>query len=713
MKKVVFNIWLMALAIGQLKAGNGKELKKFTPAQLNQTTRLVRNMESPSGAKSKKAGEYGTKLKQILAKKGPVTPGKVQDMVSVSTLGESINPFTSIGNGRTNLFANPATNTIGFFRRGGPNDPAGPDGAPGNRLYYDINTRGGADGYWQISKGPVYKNDPFDVTTNNYGTRYPQGVIWTPQGSADTNQAIAVGVTPVLDGTNGAWGALGRGWQGLGSPQPAPKQTVAPSGDVFHYISEGMDVTSTGKIFFVDPERDETTGSVVYNNQIIVYGMSYNTATNDWDSTVTFIPFNATRIATSTVAFGPDGTTGYIVVLAESPDFNVINVYAPFVSKTTDGGLTWSSFHLVDINPESLPSADSLRDIMLGSWVNFRSDGAIVPVDAGSPYSHKVQYSTAFDMDATVDQYNYVHIFTVMAVGGFTDTLEASDPPTIRSGLGLWAADFYMNDPASPFGFIMNGVNSLRGCWGDCAGTENFTEDNRPQTTRNQTGSMLGFCYFDTDTAEFEPVEDNPNSNPDFWVRGLLVSGPGQFMLSANAANKTKGSNVGGQVVCGNVSPYMLPSGSVSNGFTIPTSAILLSTFDMTTSPWPVTHLYLEGITMRMAIDTFPVNVEVGHLSFRLFTDAKGIIERNRFLNLSLTPNPAKNALMATLSAPYAGNVEIVITNSLGQVVEKNNVLMSKANEQIPVNIASLRNGIYFLTARFGDQRISKRFVKE
>ncbi len=70
--------------------------------------------------------------------------------------------------------------------------------------------------------------------------------------------------------------------------------------------------------------------------------MSYNSLTNDWDSTITYIAFNGTSVASSSIAFGPDGTTGYIVLFAASPDYGVTTVYAPFVSKSTDGGLTWT-----------------------------------------------------------------------------------------------------------------------------------------------------------------------------------------------------------------------------------------------------------------------------------------------------------------------------------------------------------------------------------
>lgn len=437
--------------------------------------------------------------------------------------------------------------------------------------------------------------------------------------------------------------------------------------------------------------------------------MSYNSTTNDWDSTINYIPFNATSISSSAIAFGPDGATGYVVLFATSPDYGVTTVVAPFVSKTTDWGATWSEFHLVDMNPEASDNVDSLRKQWLGSWVNFRSDGAIIEVPAGSPNSHKVQYSTTFDLDVTVDKFNYCHIMTAMAVAGFTDTLEAADPPSLRSGLGQWLTDVFLNDPYFPSGFVFDQVQALRGCWGACTDVNNrLIEDNRPQTTRSWDGSVLGFCYFDTDTAEHEPTEGNENSNPDMWVRLLRADAPGNYRLSSQARNKTKGSNVGGQVVCGNVSPYMLPSPTTDSSYLIPVSAILLSTFDGTLANWPVTHLYLDGISVSAKNDSFPLRPTVVIIDGKV-NSKTGVPA----LDVILSPNPAKNSVSAALFAHKAGDAVISVTNSLGQAIERRTLKVAAGDVRIPFNTSSYKTGIYFLNVSLGDQRVSKRFIKE
>lgn len=701
----------MAAVFSQATAGPGKRMK-VSSDQLNKVTRLVRPVEPTAVGKSVAPGNYGDKLNRITEKRGRSNSNSVQDNIAISTMGESVNPFTVVGNGKTNLFANPKVNSISFIRRGGPNDAAGSDGAPGNRLYYDLNTRGGADGFWQISKGPVYDNDPYLPGSGaNYGARYPQGLIWTPPGSSDTNDAVFFTQIPVLDGSNGSWGGQARGWQKL-SAGSAPKQTYTSSAlaDPYHYISEGMDINpATGHLFFVDPERDVTSGSVVYNNRVTLYRMSYNSATNDWDSTITYIPFNATSVATSALGFGPDGVTGYVVVLATSPDYGVINVYAPFVSKTVDGGNTWSEFHLVDLNPEASADVDSLREQWLGSWVNFDGSGFINSVPAGSPYSHKVQYSTSFDLDIVVDKFNYCHIMTQMMIAGFTDTLEGADPPSVRSGLGQWLTDIFLADPYYPSGFVMNNVQSFRGCYGDCGGSENFTEDNRPQTTRSWDGSVIGFCWFDTDTASYDPAADgSENSNPDFWIRTCKVDSAGKFRLTSQSRNKTKGSNAGGSMVCGNVSPYMLPSPTEDSTYIVPVSAILMSTFNGTTAAWPGTHLYIDGATVTAKDSGYPLRPRVSPV-----TAVSGKWGASSSLSLALWPNPAKASMNATVYAPNSGDGSFTISNALGQVVDRKAIRVSAGDNKIALNTSAFKPGIYFMNVTVGGKRISRRFVKD
>lgn len=706
MRKSVLSVLLVLVVIQTWAAKDGKG-RRFTAKQISQVSSLRNNVEPvnynrPNGNRTNRQ-----RLEQLLQKKAR-TANSTQENITISTMGESVNPFTVVGNGRTNLYANPTLNTVSFVRRGGPGDQAGSDGNPGNRLYFDLNTRGGADGFWQLSKGPLYENDLYLPSTDNQGARYPQGVYWAPPGSTDTTQAVFYAEAAVLNGSNGGWGGLAQGWM-KASPAGPHKQRMAPTTDMKRYICEGMDVAPNGSIFFLDYEREEVGGNVNFLGRVILYKMTYNSVAHDWDSTITFIPFNGDKISAAAIGFGPDGTTGYIAINAVAQDYGVQGYFAPFVSKSTDGGTTWSEFHLVNINPDYSAEVDSFRADMLGSWVNFTGDGEIIQVEAGSPNSHKVQYSTSFDLDLTVDKFNYVHIMTSMMIAGFTDTLEASE--SVRSGLGQWLVDISMNDPSQPYGFIMNETKSFRGCYGDCAGVDNFTEDNRPQATRNADGSLVAFCYFDTDTADFDPTADGSNnSNPDFWVRAIRVSGPGLFYISDLARNKTKGGNAAGSMVCGNVSPYLLPSPSGDSSFVLPVSAVLVGSDAFND---PVTHLYLDGVLISGKVDSTDNMVVPIQVNRPLFLGKTSKEFKDGSLSLFLSPNPTKSSITASFTSASQLESDFIVLNAIGQLMENRKVNLQKGENKLTIKTGDFAPGIYFLKATIGDQSISRRFVKE
>lgn len=273
---------------------------------------------------------------------------------------------------------------------------------------------------------------------------------------------------------------------------------------------------------------------------------------------------------------------------------------------------------------------------------------------------------------------------------------------------GQWLTDICLKDPNFPNGFVFGKTQTIRGCWGDCNGTANFMEDNRLQTTRNSDGTLLGFCWLDTDTLLHPSSNDYDNSNPDLWIRFVRVKADGKYNLSQKSRNETKGSSIDGNVVCGNISPYMLPASGQDSVFKVPTSALVLSGFNGTTSPWPVQHVYLNGITTVAKQDSFPIEVQL----FRI-TGSNALHIGSRNANLALSPNPTSNSLTVNLSTPKPSKASFTLTNSLGQVTERKSVSVLEGDNRIPFNTSAYKPGIYFLNVSVGDQRVSKRFVKE
>ncbi len=646
--------------------------------------------------------------------------------VTYSDLGQSINPFSILGAGRNVLSVDPALNTVAFFRRGGVDDPGGLTDRPGNKVFYDLNTKGGVDGQWQVSRGPIfdddaYINDPTHTSqggSNNFGSRYPQGAVWNPAGNSDTSNAVAVTLPRVLDGSNDAWGGLGMGWQKLASGSAAA-QLLETSTDPLHFRTESMEVTGNA-IFATEPIEDLSSGSVVFTDKIAVYKFQYDAANNTISKTNTFLPFAneggdyTTAISNTAIAFGPDGLNGFVVVSAANNAFDSVATYIPYIAKTSDGGATWSDLVPVRINKKKGdgPSADvdAFRDKMLANLVYFDVDGNLNTATYADSAAHKLHYVDYLvnDLDVVVDKDYYAHIIMSVAVSGFGDTLNATFPGgiTYYPGYGSWNMHLYLNDVQGVVkGELINQNVGLNGCWGDCAGSDNFTDANRPQAARSQDGSVIAFAWYDTDTAAYPQLTTDNNSNPDLWSQRVRVGNPGEFFYGPQTRNMTKGSDNAGLAALGNVAPRLLngPNG----GYILASTVATFADFDPATGTalMPTQHLYVGNVNVPAAVDSFPTQVNGNILG------VKQTRKQMQNVNLSLYPNPSNGEFTAHFSMEKGGLANFCVFNNQGQVVRSRESRIGKGDLNMALNFSDLRPGIYFLQMTCGTQSGTQRFV--
>lgn len=727
MRKTLFFGAAVSLLFSQLVAvaGPGKKLPLLKPTPFVTSSEKLQK----AAALDAKFQAVGTSRTQApSAKRSGGSQASTQQMdIYFADLGRSINPFSVITGGRNYVSVVPQLNTVAMFRRGGGNsDPAGTTGARGNKLVYDISTKGGADGTWQLSKGPLFSDDLFTGAANydpagaNYGPRYPQGAIWSPANNTDTAQAFAFGITAVLDGSNGTWGGLGTGWQRL-QAGATPTTHLFSSPDPMHYISESMEISSNGSIFAVNAERDASGSGVAYTDRITLYRYNYNSATQSFDSTITYLPFSneggdyATVVGGTQIAFGNDGLTGYIVVAAANNEFDSTAAFLPYVAKTIDGGNSWSGWAKIAINKHRSefpsPEKDSFRDsLLIGNYVHFTEAGEIVPTTFDDPTKHPVDYLVN-DFKVTVDKDNYVHIFASLAVSGFGDTLNATFPNgvTYYPGYGSWNVDFYLNNVDSVArGIFINKNEGLNGCWGDCAGTENFTEANRPAISRSADGSVICFVWYDTDPIAHEQLTADNNSNPDLWIRTMRVGNPGEFFLNDKPRNITKGTDKDGLAILGNAAPRLV---NATNGYTLASTIVGLDDFGGATSPWGTQHVYIGGVTVPSAaqIDSFPRIVGFGP---RILSTNPVASAAKQQVKLTVGPNPSTGFFTAHLYNMEAGATSFRVINSVGQVVMEKNLMLGKGESHVPFNIRTLNQGVYTLQVLNGNKVSVQRIVK-
>lgn len=716
-------VWYLGDA--QAVENPGKRRVKFSPEKIKVETKRALFEKY---ARMEAEGE----MRQISVSQTPASAARrgksnATSSVSYSTLGMSVNPFTVVATQRNYLSVIPSLNAVALIRRGGTGDPVGSTNSPGNKLFYDVSTNGGAD--WTLREGMLHTDDiyannvaqwpTYNASGANFGARYPQGLLWNPPGNTNISNVKAFGTSAALTGTNGAsWGGLSKGWRNLGSGA-AETFTMWNSGDpVLHYISDAMEVSANGDIFSSIPELDAE--ALANTDKILVYKFSYNSTTNRFDSTVIPIPFPneagdyATSSLNSTISFAPTGNIGYLAVNAWNIAYDSLLTYSLFISKTTDGGSTWSDFKVVNPNykndVDNTADIDAFREQMLGNFVRFDSDGNIVSAQRGDEYAHRVDYLLK-DFDMTVDQYGYAHILAEYCVTSFGDTM-ANDPTSVGTwypGFGGWFAHITVNDLAQPaYGDVIGYADNVRGCFGlssECTGTtttNSFREDNRPQVARSEDGSTIALVWFATDQEAHPQGATNQNSNPDMWVRYIKTTAAGVFLSNDQQRNMTKGSDYDGLIICGSVAPLLLnrPGG----GYDVAATAVDLPATQVT-SPWPTTHYFIRNVKVSDTIDT-PIAIKVLRSNSVVSAPFAGK------LVMGLAPNPSNGKTTVLLHSGNSGMALVRIVNAMGKEVTRTSMMVPSGDVKLPVDLSAMNPGIYFIQVSLNGQSATQRFSK-
>jgi len=103
-----------------------------------------------------------------------------------------------------------------------------------------------------------------------------------------------------------------------------------------------------------------------------------------------------------------------------------------------------------------------------------------------------------------------------------------------------------------------------------------------------------------------------------------------------------------------------------------------------------------------------------GRASFSKIIFLKG--EKNSKISFSnIYPNPAHNTLFVTIASAVNDNINIEIRDIAGKVVLHQPSAVINGNNKLPVNVASLPGGSYFIKAisRSGEQSPVSKFVKQ
>ncbi|MBC8047056.1 MAG: hypothetical protein H7Y00_09700, partial [Fimbriimonadaceae bacterium] len=376
---MLFGIGVFAQSAAQKKVAEGpKPLKHHTDINLEQESFY----------------SHPAKIAGIAAASAGDSRGS---SVTVIPVGSAGNILTAVVESANHVSYRPSINTVTFTHRQSGLLTGGSSG-----VSYDYSTDGGATWTTDIPVTP-------DINDGSYagilaGNRYPNGAIYNPSGNTDPDNAhnIFLGVTHDVSASGSAWGYQYQGSCAMDG-SAVDENYIQWDGVSEEYIPAGLDVTSTGVIHAISPTFN-TTGDI--SNDTVTFGKlrliggtfidlteTVLWGKNDWvpdlyryidpadGSTQNYAGFDWN------IAFGPDGMTGYAVIIG-AMDGDPLIYPRPIVNKTTDGGFTWNE----------LPYFDFPADLEIQEFIITTATGEALP------------YMSA--MDITVDSDNRLHIFS-------------------------------------------------------------------------------------------------------------------------------------------------------------------------------------------------------------------------------------------------------------------------------------------------------------
>jgi hypothetical protein len=427
------------------------------------------------------------------------------NFVTVISIGTSVNAYSyGYGGGQKSiLYANNDINTVSHLHRmGGALDPGGYSGDLG----VDVSTDGGLT--WS-NMNEIYTSTVSGGTYNTDAARYPNHGIYNPAGNTDPDNAYITFFAPTLDGSNAAdsWGGYGYGRAAINAYTDTTKHLSSSAPPYYQYIPDAYDVSEDGIAIAVDVNQDWSTGTVEYQGSLLVSRGEWSTAEEDFIFERFLIDFPTNtendRPTHVSVAFGPDGQTGWIAVIADNESVTPLTdlrYFYPIFIYTEDGGLSWS-----DPIPVRLDGPDGLPGVL-----NYLTDEQIAELfEPPLPARDEIPYTAAFDCDLVVDKWGNPHLSVVVGVGASTEYSIVTASETFA------AFDISTTDGGTTWdGWMCGKLMQFRGTFGT-----DYTEDNRIQASSTQDGEKVFITWLDT---QLEGAVEN--NSPDIFARGVDVS---------------------------------------------------------------------------------------------------------------------------------------------------------------------------------------------
>lgn len=615
---------------------------------LNLSSQSQHSFQIDTKAKKPLWMEENTTPKQVktLKQKMPL-PDRDVDIVNIIDIGTSTNAYQLYVK-RSTLWVNTDLNTVSFYH----------SLMPGYFNFgYDISTDGGSN--WDLDIG--------NFASDEIGARFPNHGIYNPTGNTNPDNAFIVFNAKGFNTENNG---IITGLSSIGDTSNYSFEF--DTADQLDYNLSGFDITSNGEVFSVSPMRSTEGDLNEYLDSLVIIKGVWNETAQNFDYTSTKIEalieedFGAP--VDVKIAFAPNGETGYITMLGNNGMADQIeyftNIY-PIYWKTTNGGETWEGPEFIQLDGST----------GLEAIVNHHlSDEKIAELFGNNPPARTdISYTTAYDHDITVDQYDNLHIAVVIGPTG-------SDPYSIITAKNYIAVWDFVEDGDSWCPVEMGRLSTFRGNFGD------LTEDNRVQISRTETGEKVFVSWHDTD---MEGAEDN--NAPNIFCRGIE---PSTFRLTTNSSNEDVPTNVT-LFSDGMWKSYFYNAPNVifteSSNYYIP---FVYADFDPTEPNSNVQFKYIEDFS-------FSESDFQNEWGGDIYCGIVGVKENEQenFIASSNAPNPFHHKTTFEIELSKETNIQLKVFSNNGKLVSDNTFSnLPQGKNTIEFNAEGLIQGIYFYT---------------
>lgn len=563
----------------------------------------------------------------------------------------SYNAFTLLVSQSNCLTANQALNVVMFTHRLSQDWSA------------DANVSSGYVEYsWTTDCGTTWDSSYYADQTNlgSKRFRYPSGAILNGNGNTTLANAVTVSTGPYTSGST--WDGYYANYQNMANGATQNTNVITAGVNSFPRVDIQTNTDSTVWVTGGLYQNDDGTTALaqMYRGCTLMKG-KWDGTTVTWSMDSIKPTFHTASDGTADtytqahLAFSPNGQIGYCVFfgVAGGETDPHKRGFQPLTYKTTDGGTTWTM----------LPSFDF-------STIQVVNDHLIAATDnQAHPWFSQQQGS-----DVVVDNNGQLHIVCTIESGssndedslGYTWTLTGQNGTTARHYIydvhtttNSWDAvlvDSLMTTTSDNTTIFVDGSN----------GGAAYATDARIQISSNTSRDHLFYLWVDSDPLALQAE----NALPDLYGKAVdLTTG----MWTARKQFTTSQDfyfHYVSNVTLVNGTTYSVP---VTNSIDRNGAHDLATTFD---------HYYNCGIDFMQS--EFSLNI--------------GIAENTAaFGSVAAYPNPATDLLNLNLDLVKSGNVNITMTNTLGQNVMVENRGLNAGKNNVQLNTSNLPAGVYFV----------------